>query len=209
MPRPVRIAFIDGDEDPYFQFSPDAPTDQITPVAPRASPYSGPPMQCTMNARTGQITCLSQQDVFLDSSSSAVPSQCNCSVCNMLRSSYGQLGGIPVSGWNNAVYGSNVVPGPIDSPLNRVLTRGPQGPWKMVGYAVTNDPDNTEARDRTMQVYAAALDRSRNRYNYRVTDSNGIPLVVEEKADWKYDGDQLSVPGQPTGYTLTLYDNYK
>ncbi len=115
----------------------------------------------------------------------------------------------PASMYPNYVYGSQIVDERPDSPLNRILTRGPVGPWNLVGYAQTNDPANSSSRDRTMMVYAQRVDQGRNRYNYRVTDSNGVPLDLGENVNWKMSGDTLSVPGQSTSYQLQLYSNYK
>ena len=98
---------------------------------------------------------------------------------------------------------------PIDSPLNRILTREPVGPWNLVGYASTNDAAGTSSRDRNLTVYAQSVDTRRDRYNYRVVDSNGVPLDIGDTVQWKMDGGSLSVPGQASDYTLHLYPNFK
>lgn len=98
---------------------------------------------------------------------------------------------------------------PIDSPLNRILTREPVGAWKLVGYASTNDAAGTSSRDKTMTVYAQSVDTRRDRYNYRVVDSNGVPLDIGDKVGWKMDGGSITVPGQSSDYTLHLYPNFK
>ena len=115
----------------------------------------------------------------------------------------------PASGYPNYVYGSQIVDERADSPLNRILTRGPVGPWNLVGYAQTNDPANSSSRDRTMMVYSQRVDQGRNRYNYRVTDSNGVPLDIGENVQWKMSGDTVQVPGQSSTYQLHLYSNYQ
>lgn len=119
----------------------------------------------------------------------------------MNNESYGQLspfdGMGPVSGMRSS------------SPLARILTREPVGPWKLTGFAVTEAPDAAQSRDRTMMVYTQSVDTRRDRYNYRVVDSNGVPLDVGEKVRWKMDGETLTVPGQAATYTLRLYPNYR
>ena len=98
---------------------------------------------------------------------------------------------------------------PTDSPLNRILTREPMGPWELVGYITTEDVGNAQSRDRTMVIHAQTVDTRRDRYNYRVLDSNGVPIDVGEKVQWKMDGETLSVPGQSASFTFHLYDKYK
>jgi hypothetical protein len=98
---------------------------------------------------------------------------------------------------------------PIDSPLNRILVREPVGPWELVGFITTNDPGDSQSRDRTMVFYAQTVDTRRDRYNYRVLDSNGVPIDVGEKVRWKSNGETLSVPGQSATYTINLYDKFK
>lgn len=107
------------------------------------------------------------------------------------------------------VYGSSVVAEAADSPLNRILQRSPAGPWKLVGAAVSNKPQITAPRDRTMMVYAQLVDGGRDRYNYRVVDPNSVPLDIGYKVHWKNDGDRLTVPGYPDEYVLQLYYNYR
>jgi hypothetical protein len=98
---------------------------------------------------------------------------------------------------------------PTDSPLNRILAREPVGPWELVGYITTDDAVNAQSRDRTMVVHAQTVDTRRDRYNYRVLDSNGVPIDVGEKVQWKMDGETFGVPGQSATFTMHLYDKYK
>lgn len=74
-----------------------------------------------------------------------------------------------------------------------------------------DDNDNNAAaligRDRTMRVFAQNVDVSRDRYNYRVVDSNNVPLDVEENVRWLDDGDALFVPGYGR-YRLRLYGRF-
>lgn len=109
----------------------------------------------------------------------------------------------------NYLYGSQIVDERPDSPLNRVLTRGPTGPWNLVGYVTNDNPLDAASRDRTMMVYAQRVDAGRNRYNYRVNDNNGVPLDISDNAQWKMDGDVIRVPGQSHHFTLHLYNNYR
>lgn len=114
------------------------------------------------------------------------------------------------TGSHGGLYPETVVsPMPIDSPLNRILTREPVGPWKLVGYASTNNAAGTDSRDKTMTMYVQSVDRRRDRYNYRVVDSNGVPLDIGDTVQWKMDGESITVPGQPSDYTLHLYPNFK
>jgi hypothetical protein len=109
----------------------------------------------------------------------------------------------------NYVYGEQIVDERPDSPLNRILTRQPVGPWELVGTAVTDAASTSQSRDRTMLVYAQTVDTARDRYNYRVVDSNQVPLDVQEKTGWKTEGTKLQIPGQSSDYTLNLYRRFK
>ena len=109
----------------------------------------------------------------------------------------------------NYVRGVAVVREQPDSPLNRILTRQPIGPWQLVGAAVTEFPTDTSSKDRTMLVYAQTVDGARNRYNYRVVDSNSVPLNVGHKVQWKDEHSHLHIPGYPSKYKLHLYDTFR
>lgn len=204
---------------PVVPFYPNAPPPMVTPVSPRASPYVVPPQQCTLNLRNGTVTCLSQERAFLDG-------QIGLQYYQPSFQNFGYGGGGGGGGsWapggrtggyvgqlpqnTNYVYGSEIVDELPDSPLNRVLTRGPVGPWNLVGYIQTDNPANTSSRDRTMMVYAQRQDRGRDRYNYRVTDNNGVPLDVGENEHWKTSGATIQVPGQAHPFQLHLYKNYQ
>jgi hypothetical protein len=60
-----------------------------------------------------------------------------------------------------------------------------------------------------MLVYAQTVDASRDRYNYRVVDSNSVPLDIGYKVHWKGDGDRLHIPGYGDHYNLMLYSRYR
>ena len=46
-------------DDSDFVFSPDAPDEPaLTPVKPRATPYTYPPTECTINFQTGTVRCV-------------------------------------------------------------------------------------------------------------------------------------------------------
>jgi len=121
---------------------------------------------------------------------------------------------------------------PFDTPLNRILSRGAVGPWMLVGAAIATaarsgaaaserrlrgrrrdendgggDDNDKERRDRTMRVYAQSVDAARDRYNYRVVDSNNVPLEIGENVRWLDDGDALYVPGYGH-YRLQLYGRF-
>lgn len=93
------------------------------------------------------------------------------------------------------------------SPLDRVLTRGSRGPWELVGYVTTSDP--TQSHDRAMRLHAQAVDRRRNRYNYRVVDRNEVPLDVLEEGLWLTEGDAVAVPGQAVPFVVHLYEKFR
>lgn len=86
-----------------------------------------------------------------------------------------------------------------DSPLNRILTRPPTGPWTLVGYA-----SNSFTR---MFLYAQTVDQGRNRYNYRVVDSNGIPIDVGENQKWIMDGETIEIENQ--SFQVHLYQSFR
>lgn len=227
----------EGSEDPYRNytayFSPNEPDYSLAPVAPRATPYTFPPQTCSINFATGTVSCLNQESnlglyptPFLNS----MPRfQGSCPVSNTIAQTLSDTFASFTSGMNenntcgmnnnnyynnvptnnfSYVIGDRIVNGPADSPLNRILTRQPVGPWKLVGSAVTNDPSNSQSRDRSMLVYAASKDTARDRYNYRIVDSNNVPLELEDNVHWKTSGEQLNIPGQSNSYTLQLYSPY-
>ena len=90
----------------------------------------------------------------------------------------------------------------LDSPLNRILQRPPTGPWRLVGYATSEGNNN-------MLVYAQTVDSRRNKYNYRVVDTDGIPMDADENVQWIMSGDTLKVNGNDTVFTLQLYRPYR
>jgi hypothetical protein len=123
--------------------------------------------------------------------------------------SSGELGGgVAASSFCGSGIG-NVRNMPLDSPLNRILQREPVGPWSLVGYVTTDDPTLAQSRDRTMLLHAQTVDTRRDRYNYRVVDSNGVPLDLGEKVNWIMDGSNVSIPGQSATYTAHLYQNFR
>jgi len=202
-------------------FSPNAPPPLVSPVSPRSSPYVEAPQECHLNLRTGTVTCLNQQRAYLDGYPQFYePRQGGFGYGGGYGSPQqapsGPYGGQPgyVPGYrnpayNNYMYGSEIVDERADSPLNRVLTRGPVGPWNLIGYVQTENPDHTSSRDRTMMVYAQRVDQGRNLYNYRATDSNGVPLDVGHRVQWKMGGETLLIPGQSDRFKLHLYESYR
>jgi hypothetical protein len=206
-------------ESQQIPFSPNAPTPAVAPAAGRATPYIEPPQECFMSLRTGAVTCLNQQRAYLDGAPSYATTigqgQQSQAQNNHGHGQKGQgqgptgfPGGYP-GRYPGHVYGSEIVDQRADSPLNRLLTRGPVGPWNLVGYAVTDSPGTSSSRDKSMLVYAQRIDRGRDRYNYRITDSNNVPMDVGESVHWKSEGETIHVPGQPSDFTLHVYESFR
>lgn len=101
------------------------------------------------------------------------------------------------------------VPGSVDSPLNRILTRRPAGPWERVGYVSTDDESMAQSRDRTMSLLAQRIDSARDIYNYQVIDSNGVNIDIGDEVNWKMDLETVSVPSQSATYTVHIYSRFK
>lgn len=97
----------------------------------------------------------------------------------------------------------------MDDPLNRILQPETVGPWTVVGYVTTLDTSMAQSRDRTMMLHAQLVRTRRERYNYRVIDSNGVALDVGEKVSWMMHGSVIAVPGQASTYTVHLYQNFR
>ena len=94
-------------------------------------------------------------------------------------------------------------------PLNRILQHEPTSEWKLVGYVVTQDAGVAQSQDRTMMLHAQRILNRRERYNYRVVDSNGVGIDVGEKVEWLMHGATLTVPSQPSPYTVHLYKPFR
>ena len=157
-----------------------SPPGERNPYVERPRPRS----QCWRNLGTGTVVCANTE-------------------------SFGEL---PNEQPHGQVCGSGIhsVAGmPIDSPLNRILVREPVGPWELVGFLSTAEPVDAQSRDRTMVLYAQTVDTRRDKYNYRVIDSNGVPIDVGEKVRWKSNGESMTVPSQSSTYTINLYDRFK
>ena len=195
-------------EDPYTYFSPDAEfyNEQVTPIAARATPYTSPPQECSINLKTGIIQCMNQESF---GELRTIPQfKGSCPVSHKIAEA--------LSTTNNFGSGQDDMPlthhfgrtYPTDSPLNRILTRQPVGPWKLIGNVITTNPNSSESRDRTMLVYVQSQDTARDRYNYRVVDSNNVPLEVYTNVRWKSGGETFQIPGQSYPYTLYLYSPY-
>ena len=179
-----------GYDNDMYAFSPDAPlAPPLAPVSGRATPYTIAPLQCTVNVRTGTVRCVDNES----------HGELHPYLTTFTR--------VPRSNMNYVV-GSSVVAEPPDSPLNRILSRPPTGPWELVGAAVTHRKD-TLPEAKTMMVYAQTVDSARDRYNYRVVDSNGVPLDIGYKVRWKGNGDLLEIPGYGRHYELMLYQTYR
>lgn len=166
----------------YASFSPNAPRQTtVAPVAPRHTPYVVEPTECFMNLRTGAVACVNTES----------------------------SGGLPLGNQLNHSLQFNRTIMPMDSPLNRILQREPVGPWVLVGYVTTDDPTMAQSRDRTMILHCQTVDTRRDKYNYRVVDSNGVPLDLDEKVKWIMDNSVVSIPGQSSTYTAHLYQDFR
>lgn len=221
-----------------IQFFPDAPpAPPMAPVKPRATPYTELPAQCFIEPQRGTIRCFSTESrgglyprAFLGQVVGPAPNQSygpGYTAPSYPGPSYGPEYGasgrspvminsgrvapiVPVDNFNY-VYGQEVVAQPYDSPLNRILTRQPTGPWRLVGAAVLDHGhEDVPPKIRTMMVYCQTVDSARDRYHYRVVDNNNVPLDLDggERVRWKSDGERLHIPGYPPHYKLHLYNTY-
>jgi hypothetical protein len=172
---------------PFYADAPEYPP--LAPVKGRATPYTAPPRVCTVNYHTGTVKCWDNE-----------------SRGGLYGTGAGAYPFIPRT--FNHVQAGMTVNEPADSPLNRILQRPPTGPWQLVGAAVAQG-GHAPAEEKTMMVYAQTVDASRDRYNYRVVDSNSVPLDVAHKVHWKQEGDALHVPGYGANYQLHLYERFR
>lgn len=161
------------------------------PYQSSPSPFVPDLSQCWQNLGTGQVTCMNTQ------SSGQLPDYGH-------HDQYVDRYYLDAWGARRAR-----VPGHIDSPLNRILTRRPAGPWEHVGYVSTDDEAMAQSRDRTMKLLAQRIDSARNIYNYQVIDSNGVNIDIGDEVQWKMDLESVSVPSQSATYTIHLYSRYK
>lgn len=224
---------------PYTEsFYPNAPSpfDGMAPVKPRATPYTEYPLRCSINNSTGTIRCINNESrggLYGETGSfgdaqpvvyalgvsrradedGALPFQppptwAGDPTGPVVLQSY-VTSPVPRDNFNYVVGRNVVIPERADSPLNRILTRQALGPWQLVGAAITDLPNHTASKDRTMLVYAQSVDSARNRYNYRIVDNNNVPLDIAEKVHWKDDHAPLHVPGYPHKYQLKLYGTFR
>ena len=96
-------------------------------------------------------------------------------------------------------------PGALGMPL--IYNRGMPGPWQRVGYVVANGGD-VNTRDKTMPLFARTIDTRRDKYDFRVTDVNGVAIDVASNHRWYSSGDSVHVDGRDTPYTVKLYKEY-
>ena len=213
------------DRQPFGFFSPNAQSDELAPIKPRATPYTEYPLRCSVDYSAGTIRCINNEsrgglynnnNNNNNNNSAQVQPVVVYPIREVQASSRPSGGGalfspsFPPSQENfNYVVGRNVISERSDSPLNRILTRQALGPWELVGAAVTDMPRDTSSKDRTMLVYAQSVDSARNRYNYRIVDNNSVPLDIGEKIPWKDDHAPLHVPGYPNKYRLKLYGTFR
>lgn len=182
----------------------------MAPVKPRATPYTELPAQCFIEPRRGTIRCFTTESHGGLYPRPFMPSPPPYEMMPSGRVAPGG-GAVPVDNFNY-VYGQEIVAQPYDSPLNRILTRQPTGPWRLVGAAVLDHAHHNAApKERTMMVYCQTVDSARDRYHYRVVDNNNVPLDLDggNKVRWKNDGEPLHIPGYPPHYRLHLYNSYQ
>jgi len=86
--------------------------------------------------------------------------------------------------------------------LPQIYPRGLPGPWQRVGYVVSSHED---VKDKTMPLFAQKLDYSRNKYNYRVTDTNGVAIDVARNVRWLDEGAKVFVDGRTHPYHVRIY----
>lgn len=196
-----------------YNISPDAPPPEVAPVGRRDTPYTEPPTQCFVN-QLGTLTCLNQANKFLDNpsynysfdnfDSFDVDYNPNHNQHHNQNPHYNQNSNYAESipNPNRVDGGYRVSQQPPDSPLNRILTRPPTGPWTLVGYVYTQLGNGGR-----MLLYAQTVDQGRNRYNYRAVDRDGIPIDVAENAYWIMDGDQINV--EQLSYVVYLYQSFR
>lgn len=128
-----------------------------------------------------------------------IPQPCYTSVCSPVTDTCSLQG---ASLQNAQLHGS--LSGSLNS-LPQIYNRGVNGPWQKVGYVVSSvEP----VKDRTMQLYARVVDRRRDRYDYRVTDTNGVAIDVDSVCKWKSNGDVVKIDGRTDPYTIKLYKEF-
>lgn len=92
-----------------------------------------------------------------------------------------------------------------DMVLPQIWQRGPPGPWQRIGYVVSTHEDT---KDKTMPLFAKKLQFRSNRYDYRVTDTNGVAIEVANNVRWLNDGEKVKVDGREHLYSVRVYSEY-
>lgn len=186
----------------------------MAPVKPRATPYTELPAQCFIEPQRGTIRCFTTESHGGLYPRPYMPEpryEPRYEPRPVMINSGRVAPVVPVENFNY-VYGQELVAQPYDSPLNRILTRQPTGPWRLVGAAVLDHGhEDVPPKIRTMMVYCQTVDSARDRYHYRVVDNNNVPLDLDggERVRWKSDGERLHIPGYPPHYRLHLYNSYQ
>ena len=91
--------------------------------------------------------------------------------------------------------------------LPQVYTNGPVGPWTLVGYVRDPSPQTPVVGGTRMLLYCQRCSASRSRYNYRVTDTNEVPVDVSENSMWLTDGATVDIEG--VSVVVHLYRQYR
>lgn len=174
---------------------------QICPIV-GSDPYAAP-QQCTIiDTQTGAMMAASTQRAGLQGPPMRPPSFAPPPRSVYSSPRYAPHGDIGIGG----PVGIGGPFGPIDSPIVQVYGRGPSGPWERVGYVYT-DSDKAKPEEKTMKLYARQRDYSRNRFDYRVVDSNAVPIDIDRNKKWLDSGDTVHVTGYGQ-YTVKIYDNF-
>ena len=163
--------------------------------------------ECFLSLRTGTVTCMNTASAGelpaalrpIMNTASELPA----ALCPIMNTA--SAGELPAALCPTPAASSLL----FDSPLSRILQREAVGPWTRVGYVTTGESSSAQSRDRTMALYAQTVDTRRNRYNYRVADSNGIALDLAEKVIWIADGEAVTIPSQSAPYVAHLYREFR
>jgi hypothetical protein len=160
------------------------PESVTAPIKPLATPYilDPPYVKAICNLQTGEcvIESKSQQDSQLERTSAIYG----------VRERDGLY-------QRDYLAHSNVIP--------RIYSCGLNGPWQKIGYVYS---DKEEPKDRTMQLYAQAVSNRQNRFNYRVTDTNSVPIEIRNNSKWLNSGDTVRIDGRSDVYTVKIYRDY-
>jgi hypothetical protein len=89
--------------------------------------------------------------------------------------------------------------------LPQIWSRGNPGPWQRIGYVVSS---HEEPKDKTMALFARKTNFRNNRYDYRVTDTNGVAIDIAQNVRWLDSGEHVHVDGRSHPYTVKVYSEF-